>query len=127
MTVTFKGPIFKGTRQLIKKAMIEAASRIALEVEDAAKIDYLSKRKTDKAPSMIFDSFYYSITTANINQVIAYVFAGGEKAPYAKYVDGGSTYKNGTVFGGYHFMEAGMKAGQLVADKITQEEIDKII
>lgn len=124
--VSYSGPIFRGVENLFKGAMVSSAQRIALVVEDAAKEDYIKKRKTQELPSMIFDSFYYDVPVTQATRVTAVVFAGGPKAPYAPYVDEGHTLRNGRPWSGYHFMRVGRDVGATKAPEIVKEEFGKL-
>jgi len=127
LTITKTGPIATGTYfRNIKPALLKSADRVGKIAQEAAQQDYMSKRKTDKTPSFIFDSFSYSALSSNNYAVTATVFAGGPSAPYTKYVDKGHALRNSTWWPGYHFMSAGLKAGNEVMTSITVEELQKI-
>ena len=98
-------------------------------MEDAAKADYSKKRKTQSpsiANSMIISSFSYDTNMLGSLVVQGTLFAGGPDAPYAGFVNDGHAHRDGSSFKGYHFMEAGGKAGAKAASRIINDNIRMI-
>jgi hypothetical protein len=110
-----------GISNLYGRAIAQATNRTTEVVLKAARKDYMHKRKTEKLPSLIFDSFNYQTKILNKANATGIVFAGGPSAPYAIYVD-----QPRKGFPGYFFMKAGMEAGASEVKKILADEIGKV-
>lgn len=104
--------------------LVATVSEIANVVENKAKAVYMSKRKTERLPSLIFSSIGYEIKEANAIYAKAIVFLGGPNSTnpkYAVYVNDGHTLRNGKWWEGYHFMEEGEKEGEAQKNAIMMK------
>jgi len=127
LTITKKGSLATGTYfKNVKPALIRAADRVGKIVKEESQKAYMNKRKTDKVPSFIFDSFSHSTLSFVNMSVYAIIFAGGPTAPYAPFVNDGHGLRNGKKWTGYKFMEIGFKKGVDVMSSIAFEELNKI-
>lgn len=110
----------------IHNTMKAVAERINKIATDAAINDYSKKRKTDKQPSFIINSFTYDIKSEGENKVVGTVQCGDEKAYYAIWVDQGHTFRNNKgSFPGYQFMLKGHDAAMDVMTHVIFEEFKK--
>ena len=125
--ITMKGPLVTGQSLLIRQAMIRAAEQIGNVVKMTAIAAYLDKRKTDKLPSMIIDSFSYDMPFTSQTEVRGVIFTGGAKAPYAVFVDKGHRLRSGVWWPGYEFMREGAEAGRKIAEKFVIDELKKVL
>ena len=118
----FKDGIFS---KAIKNTMINSVKRGTKIIEEAAKKDYLEKRKTKQMPSLIISSFVIVSPIVFLDSVHGEVFCGGPIAPYAIYVDKGHSLRSGYQWDGYEFMLAGMEECNREIEPIIREEFNK--
>ena len=110
----------------LKQPMLKTAKRLSAIGLEAARANYMSKRKTKKMPSFVFGSFDYGGTiSVGVGNVTSVVFAGGTKASWAPYVDIGHRLRNNAWWEGYHFMKAGGRRSLKEFPIIAKEEIRK--
>ena len=113
----------------ITKAFMVAAKEISEEVINEAQRFYMEKKRSSGPSKLIFNSFTYAVhpvMSLGEGEVRSYILAGGNKAPYAKWVDEGHMFKKHSgSFPGHHFIKAGAAKGREEAGRITLEALRK--
>lgn len=125
-------PMFENPEKQMLPVMISSASKIAKVVEQASKQDYMNKRKSKNSGSFVFGSFVVEPGKATgAKEVRAIVFAGGQEAPHAVYVDQDRVLRNGKMWSEvnskapYMFMLSGLNVGKEQSLRILKEEFSK--
>jgi len=125
-----KGWLVNGNYNKLVNALDRAGKEISNTVVSAAMSDYSSKRKTDKEPSLILDSFGYKLTSKNRLKVIYHVYAGGRDSNspfYTGWVNDGHNLRNKKgYFSGYHFFQTGVDAGNTIIKTAIKAELSKV-
>ncbi len=123
-----KGPTVD-LRRALKQTMFRVGERISKLGMEAAKANYLTRRKTKKTPSLIWGDFTYDGTVSTgVGSVISSVFCGGPQsdAYYAYYVDVGHTLRNGVWWPGYRFAKVGIRKSKQEFPRIAKIEVRKL-
>ena len=125
---TYYGKVWKINKPFLTAVLLEAMKKACAVTKNAAIHDYYKKKQAEpKTPSFIIDSFTFEIPYVGNSQVIGIVYAGGPTAPWTPFVDEGHTYRDGTKFGGYHFMRAGAIEGNKRSPDIIKAELKKFM
>ena len=110
----------------IKTAMENTVKRVNEEIIESARMDYISKRKSTDPVSLVIDSMSYNIRHNGELHIISTIFCDGSKAPHAIYVHEDRTLKNGALWKGYKFLDAGASEKIHLLYDFFYEELDTV-